>query len=800
MCSAHQGVAGRAPAPRSPVSKLLLWHCLVQVTVAAVSGERVSTRALAARLLLAGGRLGELLRAFVWDLRAAAEPWHPASTSPTPSCCGLGAVQEPRCDGPPGAADQPDAVGGRAARPSGWGLLTAGLLSDLAVDVLDLLRALGRGAAPQELAALLASHTARRPAGGAQGRRRSGSEPGSGEGSGLESEGEGLGWAAAPSRGGCSAMGTDRGGTAPFAGAVPGWGSGTEPSGAPAEPASLPHPSDAPSMEALRRFSPALFTGAEPSRGGASAAPTATWKAPGLAEGLLSGSSPLALTRLPPYTPSAAPELVAAALSVPVSVAEHAARAAAAAADEGQAASRVAIAAAAAAALGASLVGTTPGGSTSAAMARAAGHAARGGPSVAGEPCFGLLWGLRASLAAQGPASPWLKADTAAPPESEPLEELWGHAGAQPADLAAGGSDQGPVSSQARADAPSVFSTTAAMDGPQQGGSTLGLNPLGSTPPWEERRVWEYPGPGPWTAAAGPWAAPERLLVTAGSGVCRPSSSASVSAAAAATVFQWGEQQLAVAPASLRALRALSPVLHVWLPSRRQAGGAGPIAFLRVPGLDDAASVRVMRQLLLWAHGVRPVAAVLEGGGRSAPGRHRRAQRSARAEDEEPCRPVPLPRSAALHELLAAEAGPAAADALLQLQQLWAAADFLAAEELLAGVEAELLRRCEAPPPLGPAAWAAALTLAAAHGDGSAGLGAGGRLAGLCAVALMRAPLELLCSRAALAAVAEGWTALEEGLGGCVRDALVSLVALGEGAEPEEAGEEPAQGGGAAGA
>ncbi len=98
-------------------------------------------------------------------------------------------------------------------------------------------------------------------------------------------------------------------------------------------------------------------------------------------------------------------------------------------------------------------------------------------------------------------------------------------------------------------------------------------------------------------------------------------------------------------------------------------------------------------------------------------------------------------------------------------------------DELLTAVEDELARRFTLPPPQGPAAWSAALSLA---GSQLHFLGGASRLAHLCALHFMAGVWRVLRDEELLMAAGAAAGVLAPAVAAEVRDRLVALVALAD--------------------
>ncbi|GIL55916.1 hypothetical protein Vafri_11341 [Volvox africanus] len=253
-------------------------------------------------------------------------------------------------------------------------------------------------------------------------------------------------------------------------------------------------------------------------------------------------------------------------------------------------------------------------------------------------------------------------------------------------------------------------------------------------------------------------------------------------------VFAFGNEQVEVPSRAFRKLRRCSPLLYSWL--TRLPDLTKPITILQVPGLDDTANRRVFLQLLAWAQGVRDVEKLLLPLQRPLQ-QHQQLQLLSPPppQEQQQCK-VALPCGAAVSPasalspsnstntdcplVMSHEGG---VEPLEQLWQLWRAADYLQVDELLTAVEDELARRFTLPPPNGPAAWVAALSLA---GSQQHFLGATSRLAQLCALHFMRRVWGILGDEELLIAAGAGAGVLGPAVAAEVRDRLVALVALAD--------------------
>ncbi|GLC62064.1 hypothetical protein PLESTB_001836700 [Pleodorina starrii] len=275
-----------------------------------------------------------------------------------------------------------------------------------------------------------------------------------------------------------------------------------------------------------------------------------------------------------------------------------------------------------------------------------------------------------------------------------------------------------------------------------------------------------------------------------------------------AAVFAFGSHRVEVASRAFRALRRCSPLLYRWL--SRVPDWGRPITLLQIPGLDDSANHRVFLQLLAWAQGARDVGLLLmlphqhhhqqgrgleegqskpqgQAQGQQQPASEHPLQPNCSSSGEEPDVGGPQPPAASQCE--------GRVEPLEQLWQLWRAADYLQVDELLTGVEDELAGRFTLPAPAGPAAWAAALSLA---GCQQHLLGASSRLAHLCALHFMRSVWGVLARLGGpgvgadedggegdggedlLVAAGAGAGVLAPAVAAEVRDRLVALVALAD--------------------
>ncbi|GLI66642.1 hypothetical protein VaNZ11_010478 [Volvox africanus] len=250
-------------------------------------------------------------------------------------------------------------------------------------------------------------------------------------------------------------------------------------------------------------------------------------------------------------------------------------------------------------------------------------------------------------------------------------------------------------------------------------------------------------------------------------------------------VFAFGNEQVEVPSRALRTLRRCSPLLYSWL--SRLPDFTKPITILQVPGLDDSSNCRVFLQLLAWAQGIRDVEQLLLP--LQQPSQQQQQQLLSPPQQQQQCKGS-LPCDAAVSPASAVSPSnvtntdwplvmshEGGVEPLEQLWQLWRAADYLQVDELLTAVEDELARRFTLPPPNGPAAWAAALSLA---GSQQHFLGATSRLAKLCALHFMRGVWGILGDEELLIAAGVGAGVLGPAVAAEVRDRLVALVALAD--------------------